>query len=133
MTEVALHAGRAIDEEIFAAVWRRWKYSRQEQTTLHHYVEILKNHKSLRDGNGCSDADLMVVADWLSHMVQPAGSEPATLFTYRQGDNGYKRYSMGRVETNISADEVNHVKDVILCNRVSLHWSPTRAINNHNV
>jgi hypothetical protein len=46
---------------------------------------------------------------------------------------GYKRYLMGQVETNISADEVNHVKHVILCNRVSLHWSPTRAINNHNV
>jgi hypothetical protein len=132
MTDVAVHVNSEIDQETFAVVWRDWKYSKQEETTLQDYVETLKNNPSLRDGNGCSDADLMLAAHWLGRITQQAGDGPASLFTYREGDEGYKRYSMGRVEINIGADAVDHVRDVILCNRVSLHWTPTKAIKNNN-
>ena len=133
MSDVAEHASRAINQEAFATVWSDWKHSNQEETTMQDYVETLKNDPSLRDGNGCSDADLMVAAHWLAHMTRPAGIEPASLFTYREGDEGYKRYSMSRVEIGLGADEVDHVSDVILCNRVSLHWTPTQAIISDNV
>ena len=130
MIDVAVLASRTIDQVAFETVWRDWKNSTQEEITLRDYVEMLKNQPSLRDGNGCSDADLMIAAHWLGGGTsRKTGSEPVSLFTYREGDGGYKRYSMGRVEINVGADEVDYARDVILCNRVSLHWTPTRAIN----
>jgi hypothetical protein len=133
MTEVAQHASHAISPETFATVWRDWKYSRQEETTLQEYVERLYNDPFSREGSGCSDADLMIAAHWLGDLTLQEGMEPASLFTYREGDGGYKRYSLGRVEINIGVEEVDHVRDVILCNRRGIHWTPTRAIDGGNV
>ena len=105
------------------------KSSKQVDTAFQDYVETLKNNPSLCIGDGCSDADLMIAAHWLGQTTRP-GSEPRSLFPYREGDDGYKRYSMGRVDINMEVAEVDHRRYVILCNRVSIHWTPTPAIEN---
>jgi hypothetical protein len=128
MTDIAEHMRQNVDEDMFAKVWLAWKSSKQVETTLHDYIETLRNKRDLRVGNGCSDADVMMAAHWLGHMKRPADGEPFRLFTYREGDNGYKRYSMGQVHTNIAAADVDHERDIMLCNNAGVHWSPTRVI-----
>jgi hypothetical protein len=127
MTDVAIHALHNMDEDSFRAVWDSWRGSQQLDTTLTDYVMVLANTPTLRIRYGCTDADLMIAADWLLHTRPPAIDQPR-LFTYRQDDNGYKHYSVGRVLINIQPSQIHHETDLILCNRAAIHWSPTRPI-----
>ena len=126
MADVAAHAVENINEETFMEVWRLWKSSKQLDTTLEDYVTNL-NDPQTRICDGCSDADLMIATDWLLH-TRPANINQPRLFTYRQDDNGYKQYCMGRVFINTAASDVRHETDLILCNRSGIHWTGTRAI-----
>jgi hypothetical protein len=128
MRDVAIYARGSIDEETFAAVWKDWKGSKQLDTTLNDYVMTLTDNPENRVGDGCTDADLMIAAHWLLH-TRPPGIDQPRLFTYREGDQGYKQYCMGRVIINVEPTGVQHETDVVLCNRSSLHWTPTAPIN----
>jgi hypothetical protein len=127
MAHVATHAADNIQEEMFTGVWKAWKSSKQQDITLEDYVTTLLDHPQTRIGDGCSDADLMIATHWLHHTT-PANSDQLRLFTYREGDDGYKQYCMGRVFINTPASEVRHETDLILCNRSSIHWTATRPI-----
>ena len=127
MGDVAIYALHNIDEDTFRAVWNAWRGTHQLDTTLADYVATLANTPDLRIGDGCTDAYLMIAADWLLH-TRPQVIDKPKLFTYRQDDDGYMHYSMGSVLTHIQPAHVRHETDLILCNRAAIHWTPTRPI-----
>jgi hypothetical protein len=127
MVHVANHAANNLNEEMFGVVWKTWKTSNQPDTTLQNYVATLKHYPERRIAHGCSDADLMIAIHWIHH-ITPANIYRPRLFTYRQGDDGYKQYCMGQVFINTPAHNVQYEQDLILCNHSSLHWTATRPI-----